>query len=223
MDLIGDNPEVVLFHNGCNTAQLLFRPHPARGVLGVAPEHHLALGICALLLKVLIVQLKGAVGLLFQGRVQHIHPCILRRVEKIAVGRSVHQHLLILVAECFRQLIQCRNDARGKAEFFFRETPVIVFLAPLAERVVIIVGIHARVPEDAAVNALAQLIQNFRGNTKFHVCHPHADKLIILVREDLFRACVEDIATETISVQGVRAFTINNFIKVIHQNASILV
>ena len=223
MDLIGDNPEVVLFHNGCNTAQLLFRPHPARGVLGVAPEHHLALGICALLLKVLIVQLKGAVGLLFQGRVQHIHPCILRRVEKIAVGRSVHQHLLILVAECFRQLIQCRNDARGKAEFFFRETPVIVFLAPLAERVVIIVGIHARVPEDAAVNALAQLIQDFRGNTKFHVCHPHADKLIILVREDLFRACVEDIATETISVQGVRAFTINNFIKVIHQNASILV
>ena len=84
-------------------------------------------------------------------------------------------------------------------------------------------GIHARVPEDAAVNALAQLIQDFRGNTKFHVCHPHADKLIILVRKDLFRACVEDIATETVSVQGVRAFTINNFIKVIHQNASILV
>ena len=112
VDLVGHHPEVILFDDRSDSAQLILRPHTAGGVVRVAPEYQLTCRIGALALEVLIIHLECAVSLLVQRRSQHIYTCILRRVEKIAVGRRVEQHLFARCAKHFRQLIQCRNNAR---------------------------------------------------------------------------------------------------------------
>ena len=111
MDLVGHHPEVIFFDDRSNPAQLVLRPHAPSGVVRVAPEYQLARRIGALALEVLKVHRKRTVRLFVQRRSQHIYTCILRRVEKITVGRRVEQHLFACCAEHFRQLIQCRNNA----------------------------------------------------------------------------------------------------------------
>ena len=112
VDLVGHYPEVVLFDDCSNLPELILRPHAPGGVVRVAPEYQLTCRIGALALEVLKVHRKRTVRRFVQRRSQHIYTCILRRVEKITVGRRVEQHLFARCAKHFRQLIQCRNDAR---------------------------------------------------------------------------------------------------------------
>ena len=112
VDLVGHYPEVVLFDDRSDSAQLILRPHAPGGVVRVAPEYQLTCRIGALALEVLIIHLECAVSLLVQRGSQHIYAGILRRMEKITVGRRVEQHLFACCTKHFRQLIQCRNNAR---------------------------------------------------------------------------------------------------------------
>ena len=111
VNLVGHYPEVVLFDDRSDSAQLILRPHAPGGVVRVAPEYQLTCRIGALALEVLVIHFKRAIRLFVQRRSQHIYTCILRRVEKITVGRRVEQHLFARCAKHFRQLIQCRNNA----------------------------------------------------------------------------------------------------------------
>ena len=112
VNLVGHHPEVILFDDRCDPAQFFLCPHTAGGIVRIAPEHQLTCRIGALALEVLKVHRKRTVRLFVQRRSQHIYTCILRRVEKITVGRRVEQHLFACCAEHFRQLIQCRNNSR---------------------------------------------------------------------------------------------------------------
>ena len=97
VDLIRDNPEVVLLDDLGDAGQLLLSPHPAGGVLGVAPEDQLALGVGTLGLEILVVQFKGAILSFLQGRVERFDVGVLGRVEEITVSRRIDEHLFVRV------------------------------------------------------------------------------------------------------------------------------
>ena len=172
-NLVRDDPQVVLLHDLCNTAQLVFRPHPAGGVLRIAPEHQLAGRVCTLLLEVLKIHLKGAVRVLLERKKQSAHACVLGSMEEAAIGRSVHQDLFILRAERLSELVQCRDDAGAEAQLLFRKAPVIVIFSPLAEGIIAVVREHARITENAAIQTLTHRIHDLRSNGKLHISDPH--------------------------------------------------
>ena len=215
VDLVGHHPEVILPHDLTGSAQLLLRPHAAGGILGIAPEYQFAGGIGALLLKVLEVHLKGAVGLFMERGGQHAHTGVLRRVDKVAVGRGVHQHLFVPGTQRLCQLVQGGNDARRHAQLLFREAPIVVVSAPFGESIVIFVVIQAGIAEDAAVDTAAESVQNLRGHAELHVGHPHADELLVLVGEHLLRAGMEDIAPEAVGIQCIGVAAVDDLVKVV--------
>ena len=89
VDLIGDDPDIVFLYDLSDAGQFLSGPHAAGGVLRVAPEKQLAVRIGTLALKILIVQIELAIGILLQRRVQDLQIRILGSMEEIAIGRRV--------------------------------------------------------------------------------------------------------------------------------------
>ena len=188
----------------------------------IAPENELAARVCAFALKVFKIELKRAVGLFLERRGQYVYARILGGVGKIAVGRGVYKHLLVLRAERFGKLIQRRDYAGSDAQLLLGEAPAVMIGAPFAEGVIVFVVIHARVAEYAAVDALVQRLDYLRCDGKLHIRDPHAHKLLVLEREHLFGSGVEDIAAKAVRVQGVRAAALNYLIKTIHIVFSLL-
>jgi len=59
-------------------------------------------------------------------------------------------------------------------------------------------------------------LDNIWAHGKFHICHPHPDKFIIFKREFLLSFKVmENIAPETVSIQGVGMIAVDHFIKIV--------
>ena len=215
VDLVGHHPEVIFFDDRSNPAQLVLRPHTAGGIVRIAPEYQLARRIGALALEVLVIHFKRAIRLFMQRGSQHIHAGVLRRMEKIAVGRCVEQHLFVRAAKCFRQLVQRGNDARRDAQLLFGKAPVIMILAPFGEGVIVFIVIQAGIAKNAAVDPRAQRVENLGCHAKFHISDPHADKFFVLKSKHLFRAGVKNIAAKTIRVQRIGMAAINNLIKIV--------
>ena len=217
VDLIRNDPEVIFLNDLSDAGQLLLRPHPAGRILRIAPEDQLALGIGALGLKVLIIQHKGAVRPLFQRRINGLDMGVFGRMEKISIRRCVDEHLLVRCTKGLRKLVQRRDDTGREAQLLLGKFPVIMILAPLGKRIVIIMVVHAGIAENTAVDPLAHLVQDLGRNAKIHICHPHADKLIILIGEHFFGTGMENVPAEAVCTQSIGMLPVNDLIKIIHR------
>ena len=214
VDFVGDQPEIVLSHDVRHAAQLLLRPDPPGGVVGVAPEQHLHPGVGALLLQVVKVDGEVAAGVDEIGA-QNRHVVVFRRVQEVAVGGRGDDEGLVLPDQIFHNLIQRGDDAGGKAELLPGEAPAVAAPAPAVQGLVIGVVKHHGIAEDAAVDPLPDGVADFRAAGKLHIRHPHAHEFLVPVREHLLRARMEDVAAEAVGVQGVGMAPVNDFIEIV--------
>ncbi len=152
VDLIGNDPEIVFFHDLCHGRELFRCPHAPGGVVRIAENHQLCLGVSAASLKILEIHGEMAGIISLQRRRKELHIVILAGMSKIAVGRGVDNHLLVLLAEGFDQLEERGDDARGEGELILGNIPVIVIPAPFGEGLIVIVIINAGVAEDPPVD-----------------------------------------------------------------------
>ena len=187
------------------------------GVVGVTPEYQFAFGVGAPALKVLCVQCEAAFLVLLQGRVEYAPVRVLGGMEKVAVGGGVDENLLVGGSQTLHQLVNGGNDAGGEAQLFLGYFPAVVLQTPVPERLVIPIIVHTGIAEDAAIDSLAHGVQNLRGHAELHICHPHADKFLVLVGKDFLGAGMEDVLPEAVGVQGVGSTAVNDFVKVIHR------
>ena len=216
VDLVRDAPDARLLDDRGHALKLFFRPDAAGGVVRVAEEHQRRLGIGALALKVVKVDLPRAVPVDQVGADAGAGVVIGRVLEVRIRGRD-EQDLLVRRADVFHHLEQRRDDAVGHHQLLLRELPAVLFAAPAAERVVIVMTEHARVAEDARVKALPDAVDDHAGRGELHIGDPHAHKFLVLVGER-HRALfvVEDVAAETVRVHRVRAAALDDLVKVVH-------
>ena len=136
-------------------------------------------------------------------------------MQEVAVRGRGDDEGLALADQILHQLIKGRDDAGREAEFLLPEAPAVALFAPAVEGLVIGVVEHHGVAEDALVHALFDGVADGGAAGKLHVRHPHADKLLIFEGENLFRARVEDVASETVGVEGVGVSAVNDLVKIV--------
>ena len=188
--------------------------------MGVAPEQHFDARVGALLFKIVKVDGPAVFGV-DQIGTENRYVVVLRRMQEVAVGRCGDDEGLALADQILHQLIEGRDDAGREAELLLFEAPAVALFAPAVEGLVIGVVEHHGVAEDALVHALFDGVADGGAAGKLHVRNPHADELFILERENLFRTRVEDVAPESVGVEGVGVSAVNDLVKIVLHRVSL--
>ena len=126
-------------------------------------------------------------------------------------------------AERLGQLIECGDDAGREAKLLLRDIPAVMVHAPFVKGLIVAVVVDTGIAQDPAVKSGTDSIQDLRRYAKFHVGNPHTNELFVFVREDLFRASVEDVLAEAVCVQGIGMPAIDDFIKIIHGKPPVII
>ena len=171
--------------------------------------------LCRLCLKVLKIN-RVPPALIPQIRTDIISFVKLRGILEIRIGGSQKQHLFVRPADMFHQLVQGGNNSVGRYKLLPRKTPAVPPLAPAVKRIVVAPLEHFGIPEDALVKPLPHAVNDHIRRGKFHICHPHADKLLIPVRKGHALVCVEDIAAKSVRIHSVCVPSVNDLIKIVH-------
>ncbi|SCI17062.1 Uncharacterised protein [uncultured Ruminococcus sp.] len=221
VNFVADNPEVILFYDGRDAPELLFRPDAARRVVRIAPDDQLHVRVGGLRLEVVEVDGKFA-RIVHQGRA-YVSPIgVFGGVLEKAVRRRYHEDFFRVLDEVFDELVQGRNDARRKDELFLGEGPAVHLLAPAGKDVVVGVVAQQGIAENAAVDAVFHGLADFRRRGEFHVGHPHADEFVVSKGKFLLRSGVENIAAEAVRIEGVRMAAVDDFIKIVSHGSHLL-
>ena len=100
------------------------------------------------------------------------------------------------------------------------ELPAVAAAAPGGEGVVIAVLKDAGVAEDALVQPLADAVDDDVRRGELHVRDPHADELLVLVREHHALVRVEDVVAEAVGVHGVCVAAVDYLVEIVRGQPS---
>ena len=199
--------------------ELLRAPDAAAGVVGVAVDEEPGLFVGALALEVVPVDAVVPI------RVHEVGADILPRavvggIFEIGVGRGEEQHLLVRGADVLHELEERGDDAVGHDELLPPELPAVTAAAPGGEGVKIAFLKDAGIAEDALVQPLADAVYDDVRRGELHVRDPHADELLVLVREHHALVRVEDVVAEAVGVHGVGVAAVYYLVEIVHGQPS---
>ena len=217
--LVRDDPHVVPLEYLRQALELPGAPDTSAGVVRVAVDEERGLFVGALALEV--VPVDGVVPV----RVDEVGAdvfaaAVVGGVFEIGVGRGQEQHPLVRGADVLHQLEERGDDAVGHDQLPLGELPAVAAAAPGGKGLVIAIFKDPRVAENALVQPLAYAVDDHVRRGELHVRHPHADELLVLVREHHALVRVEDVVAESVRVHGVCVAAVDYLVKIVHGQTS---
>ena len=155
MDLVADDPFIILFANINHLAQLFLRPYSSRRIVRAAEYQHLVRRIRHLLIQILIID--PIRSILIDQRIIHDHAAVLLRLDrKRIVNRTLKNDPVSLLRQKVYQYRVRGYDSRAEEQVLRFLFPSVTLLEPAQDRVHALICVVERVAEDPFVNPLME-------------------------------------------------------------------
>ena len=151
-------------------------PDSAYGIVRIAQNHQRGLRISQLGFQIGPVDGVMSGTVIFQWRFKHSASIIDNRIEENVVDRSLDKHILVGSGEFSYHAGDCRHHAGAKYQRF-RVDIKIVPTAPPVNICLIPFRRNNRISENTVVKTLLQCGSDLWSGLKFHIRHPHGQRV----------------------------------------------
>ena len=176
VDLVGDDEEVVAQADLADAPQLVGRPDPAGGVVGVAQQHEFHRRVGRTALEVLEVD-AVAVAVEHQVALLGRAAAVGNGDVKVVVDRRLDQHLVSRTGHGPQNGRKGGDDARHRVDPLPLGRPSVATQKPAPDRLGIGLGRYG-VAVDAVLDPPAQRLDDRRGRAEIHVGDPHGQHAV---------------------------------------------